>query len=600
MIDLVKEFVKYEKKLSEYIDNRIGHYKDSECYKLLDQRIKILNASWDMRSGDLDNLGKFNFKANISYGLVKQEQLAKRAIFSNNFRNEPLFTPKAIGNTPDENAINMRDLIMSNNQQTHFRHKVLMPGNGGVAKIGVQIVFTEYCNDKTMAWRTVADPVLGSKRMYGPVKDTHNAASYLVSDPRNYVQDPCVTESDESPYRGHYEPWSLASLVNRIRQNPDLYIRENVEQVIRKYVKDGYKSEYYFEGKTGDDYGKTILNDVFRGQFQFHIDGNEEDSTYYYIEKIGDLIIRFQDNPYDMNMNHYTVLTCERRDEYFWGNCSAEYKLTNENNLNLLLSLDLDNAIESMRKYVMFNKGAITMEAFRRASHDGIIGVDNVPTDIPIQNLFYTYQIPDNSGQTVGNTYARMMQNNQEFSSSPDINRPKAMGGPENKTLGAAQLATESGNIKDADILERLSFCWALVGDKISVIMQQFLGNFGPILVRPGMVESMRWLEKYQFTGNYCFEMDTALQQNYMGEILRYQNIVTWLQNLINGGAQLPRNIYPFVEQTLKMGKFLKVDEYLDQSQQQITAPGMVPTAPQPGMETAGAAQEINPQGVAA
>lgn len=594
MIDFVKEFAKYEKKLSIYIDDRISYSRDSECYNQLDKRIKILNASWDMRSGDIDTLGRFNFKAQISYGLVKQEQLAKRAVFSNNFRAEPLFTPKAIGNTPDDNAINMRDLIMSNNQQTHFRHKVLMPGNGGVAKIGVQVVFTEYCNDKTMGWRTVADPILGSKRTYGPVKDTHNAVSYLIPDPRNYIQDPCVTESDESTYRGHFERWSLASLVNRVRQNPDLYIRENVEQVIRKYVKDGYKSEFYFEGgQTGNDYGKTILNDVFRGQFQFQLDGNEDDSTYYYIEKIGDITIRFQDNPYDMNMNHYTVLTCERRDEFFWGNCSAEYKLTNENNLNLLLSLDLDNAIESMRRYVMFNTGAISMEEFRRASHDGIIGIENTPTDVPIQNLFHTYQIPDSSGQTVGNTYARMMQNSQEFSSSPDINRPQTMGGPTNKTLGAAQLATETGNIKDADILERLSFCWASVGDKISTIMQQFMGNFGPILVRPGMAESMREITKEQLTGNYCFEMDTALQQNYMGEILRYQNIVTWLQNLINGGAQLPRNIYPFVEQTLKMGKFLKVDEYLDQSQQQIAAPGMVPTAPQTGMETAGAAQEV-------
>jgi hypothetical protein len=594
MIDLVKEFVKYEKKLSNYIDDRISYFKDSECCKQLDKRIKILNASWDMRSGDLDSLGKFNFKAQISYGLVKQEQLAKRAVFSNNFRNEPLFTPKAIGNTPDENAINMRDLIMANNQQTHFRHKVLMPGNGGVAKIGVQVVFTEYCNDKTMGWRTVADPVLGSKRTYGPVKDTHNAVSYLIPDPRNYIQDPCVAESNDSTYRGHFERWSLASLVSRIRQNPDLYIRENVEQVIRKYVKDGYKSEFYVgDSSTGNDYGKTIINDVFRGQFQFHIDGNEDDSTYYYIEKIGDIIIRFQDNPYDMNMNHYTVLTCERRDEFFWGNCSGEYKLTNENNLNLLLSLDLDNAVESMRRYVLLNKGAIDRNSFQRASHDGIIEFDNVPNEIPIQNLFYTYQVPDSSGATVGNTYARMMQNSQEFSSTPDINRPQAMGGPTNKTLGAAQLATETGNIKDADILERLSFCWASVGDKISIIMQQFLGNFGPILVRPGMAESMRMITKEQLTGNYCFEMDTALQQNYMGEILRYQNIVTWLQNLINGGAQLPTNIYPFVEQTLKMGKFLNVDKYLDQQNQQQIQPGMVPTAPQPGMEMSGAAQEM-------
>jgi hypothetical protein len=592
VIDLVNNFTKYEKVLASYMDERIGYYKESECCKLLGKRIDLLDASWDMRSGEVDNLGSFKFKSNMSYGLVKQQQLARRAVFSNNFRADPLFTPKAIGNTPDENAINMRDLIQANNEQTHFRHKILMPGNGGVAKVGVSVVFTEYCNDKSLGWRTVPDPVMGSKRVYGPVKNTHNAVNYLITT-QNYFQDPQVVESDDSSFRGHFERWSFSSIVNRYRQLPGLYIKENMEEVLRKYAKSGYKSEFYFEpGKTKNDYGKMIVNDVIRGQFQFHIDGNEDDSTYYYVEKIGDTIVRFQDNPYDMNMNHYTILTCERRDEYFWGNTPAEYSLVNENNLNILLSLGLDNAVESMRRYVLYNKNAITADAWRMAAHDGKIGVDVTP-EIALQNIFYTYQVPDSSGAAVGDAYARMLENDQRFSSTPDINRPTSMGGPQNKTATAVNQMQASGDIKDADILERLSFCWASVGEKEAIIIMQFLGNLGPILVRPGMAESMRMITKEQITGNYSFAMDTALQQNYQGEILRYQNIVTWIQNLINGGAQLPPNIYPFVEQVLRMGKFLKVDEYLDAQAQQAAAPGMVPTAPQPGMEMAGAAQEV-------
>jgi len=141
-IDLIKNFAKYEKTLATYIDERILYDRSSDCHKLLEKRINLLNASWDMRSGDENTLGRFNFKTNMSYGLVKQKQLSWRAIFSNNFRAEPLFTPKAIGNTPDENAINMRDLLQANNDQTHFRHKILMPGNSSVAKIGIAITFT--------------------------------------------------------------------------------------------------------------------------------------------------------------------------------------------------------------------------------------------------------------------------------------------------------------------------------------------------------------------------------------------------------------------------------------------------------------------------
>ena len=82
MIDLVKieNFVKYEKILGQYIDDRVGYYKQSDCYRLLEKRINLLNASWDMRSGEVDNLGRFSFKADMSYGLVKQQQLMRQFV----------------------------------------------------------------------------------------------------------------------------------------------------------------------------------------------------------------------------------------------------------------------------------------------------------------------------------------------------------------------------------------------------------------------------------------------------------------------------------------------------------------------------------------
>lgn len=596
-IDLVKEFAAYEKTIAKYVSDRVRLYADSQCKKALAKRIKRLNASWDMVvSGQKDTGNAQNYLAQMSYGLVKQQQLTRRAIFSNNFRSDPLFSCRAIGNTPQENAINMQDILQANNEQTRFRHLVLMPGNSGVAKIGTAVIYTEYGNNKEYGWRTVADPVYNARRVYGPIKNTHNAMCYQLST-LNYFQNPDIVESDDSDFRGHIERWTLSKLIDKAKSSPNLYIKENLRDIIGKAMKENNISEFYtdLQGKnTAHDFGKITVNDVIRGQFQINIDGNEDDSTYYYVEMIGDTIIRFQDNPYDMNMNQYSVICCERRDEYWWGNTPAEYSIGNENSLNLLLGIGLENAIESMKKYIFYNKNAINPALWDQVASSGRIPVD-VGKDIALNNLLYTYQVPDTAGQQVGDAYARILENDQRFSTSPDLNRPTSAGGPSNKTATAANIMSNKGDTQDADLLERLSFDWMRVGDKQVIILAQFLGNFSPIMIKPSQVESVRFVRKENITGNFQLAMDTALQQNYQGELLRYQNIISWMLNAKNGGAMINPNFVPLFRQVLKMGKFLKIDEVLPEQQQQ-QQPGAVQTPPMPGMEQAGPGQEAIPQ----
>lgn len=361
MIDCVKEFAKHEKRISEYITKRVQAERSSPCHKQLESRIKTLNASWDMKISSPNSGNRQNFLSKVSYGLVKQQQLTRRAIFSNNFRADPLFTFKAVGTTPEDNAINIQDIVQANNEQTHFRQKTLMPGNSGVAKVGVAVVMTEYCNNKQLGWRTVGDQVYGARRVYGPIKNTHNAVSFLIN-PLNYFQDFNCVESNEASFRGHVERIKISALVNKYRTQTGLYIKENIEEVIRKALKSNSISEFYFDSEENKSFADidSHMVDLIRGQFQLHFDGNEDNETYYYVEMVGDTIIRFQDNPYDMNMNLYTPITCERRDEFWWGNTPAEYSLQNERNMNLLLNASLDNVLESMKRYVFYNKNAMT------------------------------------------------------------------------------------------------------------------------------------------------------------------------------------------------------------------------------------------------
>ena len=594
MLNLIEEFPKLEKTITRYVMERKEYYEKSQCKKRLKDRIERLNSSWDMQAGGSRNN---EFLAQLSYPLGKQQMITRRAMFTNNFRSDPLFSLQSIGNTPDENAINMQDLIEANNRQIEFRRRVLRPSINQTVRWGASIVYTEYCDNEEKAWRTIADPVLGSKRVYGIVKQTKNAQCYPI-DPLNYFQDPSVVSSDQSSFRGHTERRSLSWFVNRVRQNPDLYIKENVEKIIKKVKSENELDKDYHDPQqkqSKGDFGKISINDIIRGQFQIHIEDNEDDPTYYYVEMVGGKIIRFQDNPYDLNLNQYTVLTCEPRFEYWWGNTPAEYSLANEDRLNLILGMSVENAVESMRRYVFYNKNAISPNAWQHAASNGKIPVD-VNKDVALNNLLWTYQVPDISTQPLGDAYARILENDQRLSSNPDLSRPTAAGGTSNKTATAASILTNKGDIIDADILEVYADHLVEIPKKQSIILAQFLGNFGTIMIRPSRTQSIRMVQKMHITGNYSFSMETALQKSYQGEMSRYQNIITWLLNMVNSGLPIQPNFQPLVKQVLKMGQFMKLDEVLP-DEQQLQAPGSVPSEVMPNQELAGVAQEL--EGVA-
>lgn len=601
MIDLVANFSKHEKVIARYVRERVDYYfKHPKCYPGLKTRIQRLNASWDMqiaapKTNTMRNSSQQQFLAQLNYPLVKQQMLTRRAIFSNNFRSDPIFSLRAIGNTPEENAINMQDLLQGNNEQIQFRQKFLMPSINQVCRWGVNVAYVEYDQNQEFAWRTIADPILGSKRLYGPVKSTKNAVVCPI-DPLNYFQNPDIPDSDQSPYRGHIDRWRMSQFINRVKNAPDVYIKENIEKVLKDVKKSNHLEDYYYDQQKGNgrhDYDKIMINDIIRGQFQIHIDGNEDDCTYYYIEMIGDTIVRFQDNPYDLNLNQYVVLTCEPRWDYWWGNTPAEYSIANENSLNMLLGVSLENTLESMRHYIFYNKNAIDPMLWQRAGSNAKIPVD-VNKDVALNNIFFTYQVPDNSSQLVGQAYARILENDQRLASRPDLNRPTAMGGPSNKTATAALEMANKGDMMDADILEQYASRLELVGRAEVIILQQFLGNMGPIMIRPSNQQRTRTITKAGITGNFGFDMETALQKSYQGEMLRYQNVITWLLNLVNSGLPVQPNFEPLIKQVLKMGQFMKLDQVLPEGQM-MNQPGYVPSANIPGQELAGPGQEVPP-----
>jgi len=144
MIDLIKNFGKYQKTINDYINLRLDSYKKSKCRELLFERIDRLNSSWNLetagaRKNQRRNQSQGNFLGQLTYGLVKEQMLTRRSIFTSNFRGDPIFSLRAIGNTPEANAINMQDLLSANNDQIHMRERILIPGIDMIASGAVRL-----------------------------------------------------------------------------------------------------------------------------------------------------------------------------------------------------------------------------------------------------------------------------------------------------------------------------------------------------------------------------------------------------------------------------------------------------------------------------
>lgn len=587
MIDYIENYRKYEKKIVQYLKDRKEFYVKSKCRKYLLDHIKRLDQSWNMEvPGPMGN----TYMSQMNYNLVKEIMINKRALFTGNFRPDPLYTLSAIGNTPDENAMNMQDLLTANNKQTKFRSKFLRPALNGIVRNGASIAFTEYEEVSKYGWKTVSDPIQISRREWKELRKGDYARVSYVS-VENYGQNPEIIDSEDSDFNYHLERWSLSDLEARQQKDKEikeaggqpLYIKQNLEKVIKQVKKEQFvKDPDYVDKKGRDsakDYGMVKLSDVTRGRAQIMLEGNSDDETYYYYEMIGDIIIRFQDNPYDMDMSQWDVLTCEQRTEYFWGDSPGAYAIQNENSLNLLLGMSLENAIESMKRHKYYNKNAIDPQMMRNLPFNADIPVD-VGLDVSLSNIFYTSQHQDTAGSEISQAYARILENNQRTTTTPDLNRTASQGGPANKTAYAAGLMESVGASEDGDLLEQVSTCLESVGGKEVIVLGQFVANFSPVTVRPGDVNSIRELHKQNIEGDFGVTIDTAYKRTHLGDRNESMNNLSWLLNIeqaLNGlGTSLGVKFQPLARSIMKNQPSVDIDEVMPETEE-----GLQPNIPQ-------------------
>ncbi|MBN1294373.1 MAG: hypothetical protein JXB48_21230 [Candidatus Latescibacteria bacterium] len=582
VIDLVREFETHESSIGKYWKARISGYFGSNCYKALDKKIKTMEDCSDL----IPAVSRYNeWQSGVSFPIVKERMLLRRAIISANYRAPEIFSLSPIGGTPYENSARAQMVINLNMTHTRFRELTLKPGINTASKFGFFVVYSYWKSHEGDELRTIYNPDTGLyDRKRVPV-GYENAYNCQIK-PRDYFQNPEVANPEDSDFQGHIRRVHISELV--VLLNDPVYIRENVQKVLEQARNGQIKGIASERG--GDNYSeydeRRYCVDIYRIEGKINIKGNEEDGENYVTEMVGDTIIRLSREDYDRGIRSYTVVCIDKSSKYWFGVTDAEYVVTHENYLNTLMGMNLDNAMRSIQNYIFYDKKSISQNDLQNIYRNGgLVAVD--ANNIPITQLVSSFQ-PGRIDLTPTHLALNQVQQSiQQIGTKVDLSRKSEDGGLSNKTATAANIIAGQGDMLESDLLENFDFGVCRIGYIDIVMLQQFLPDLFYVRAKPREVEQR--LNKYEILGDFDVDIQSTLQKNRSGELLRLQNVLTWWLN-VSSNPQLQQsniNILPLLKEIWNKAD-VPSDEIMPDEQVQLGAPGMIPSNKIPAMQGGG------------
>lgn len=583
MIDLVKDFWKKEREITDMAITDFRNYRDSGVYRKLVNRYLNLKNSNDMTFSGPE-AKRNTFKSKISIPLVKPRAILRNAIFSQNFRGDPLITVLKAGNTSIENAKSTQLWLNHNLRKTLFRERAFRRIKKSAAEYGAAVCYSQYYESTKNVRRTQMTP-LGVDRV-NTVDQTKTVLNYPVHI-LDYFQDPEVVDYWASPYQGHVERIDLATLIARVKENPDVYIEKNLQRLVEKAKKESIlinKDRLIEDNERNTGHNKIDLLHVYH---TLPVKDNEENQTRFYMEIADDKIIRFQSELHDDDIVPYSIFTYYPREDSWYGNADSEFVLPHENFYNLIMQAKGDNSLRALQQYIFYGKGSIDPADWNaRRVNGGLIGVDLKDGD-DLQKMLVPYQFPDNSVQTVDSMMREINSSAEFLSPRPNFNAKMTKTHPlQNTTATAAGMMEEQGDVVEADILEGFAFGLKHMARNDIIIFQQH----GPeaFEISPDPTKPDLKIHKSQIFGDFGFRIETALTKNKSSELQRMENFLTFLLN--SRGTQDPAlmrvDLEPIVKQILQKADVGELEEIYPEQQQQM--PGQMPPQMAPSPAPAG------------
>ena len=572
MVDLIQPdvFAAREKDISDYITSVIETYNKSKCCTILKQRIESLTRSNDLKPAANS---RNKFISSVVYPIVKERSLLRRAIVSANYRATDIFNLQGIGATPPENAANAEIVLNLNLANTLFKMKCLKPCINTASKFGTSITYTFWKSEDNFSYQTIYDEETGSYSREPVAQNQKNAMNVEVG-LEDYFQNPDIPDPDLSDYQGHFQRIHMVDMLALLED--ETYVKENVSAAIDDFKRGVLKGSGR-EMKECDN--SRWFTEMLYFEGTLPIKGNETCTRKYRARMIGKYVVRLSVDDYDYNISSYTVQNFDKRSEYFWGNPDSEYVVSHEDFLNTFLSMTADNALRSMMQYVFYKKDSInTSDIANVHKNNGFVPVDAQTSSV--NGLLYPFQ-PGGINLAPAQFVTQMVNDSiQKMGTKVDLSRKNDMGGgvQNNSTATAANIIAGQSDVLESDILENYDYGVSEIGRKNLIMLQQFLSEL--FYIRPKSQEQERMLNKYAILGQFRYLVNTTASKNKQNELLRMQNLATWLLNITANPVlqQAGFQIAPVVRDILQKAELPSVDEIIPKENQVAAAPGMAPS----------------------
>ena len=537
---LVDEFPRKEKAITDMVLDQKSDYFGSDCWKILRKRMSRLDDSVDMRFNPTSRGGTATqtntFKSKICMPLVREKFKAFTGMTLAAFRGEPMVTVLPDGDTPRINAVVAQKVLDQNFRRTEYRATTWREAVAYLGRYGVAVVPMRYRqSDYSQSYeKTVMGPYGIEVRPMENTGRRHNVWNYTCN-PLNYFQNKAIARPCDSDYQGYLERVPLSVLINDY-ENDENVIKKNLKEIISQAMDEALRDEKYFQKGGAVDWYRVGVDITYRWG-KLYIEGHEGDERCYYLEMVGDKIIRFGTNPNDEDLIPIGIYTADKRLEYWWGNTPIENSMPMENFLNMILGLRADQALQVVERFLFFdgNTGIDPADLNNRKQNGGYVKFNN-KGNLRAQDIFYEYQPKDYSAASVEPIIREVKEADQRLSFDNDYSRAPAEGGPQNQTATAALMMDTKGNVLKSELLEGIAHGLVQTARGTLTILQRMLPDY--FQLKPANVDPLT-VYKEHILGTYEYRMQTALTKNEVTQMQNLLNFLTQMANIKNVSPEL-------------------------------------------------------------
>jgi hypothetical protein len=535
-------FAKFGEAITSMVIQRKNAWFQSRKYNGLKNNCLKMDAYIDGSQAQVSS-----FVSDINPQIIRRGYHEYTALFNKFFETDPLFSVKRGSKIGRDQESKIIEAINNNLEKTYYRDRCLQWSIDDIVRYGTACTYTYACGDYNANALMTMKTDDGYEESYAQVHNTGDKAVISVPiHPLNVVIDPNTNFMIDPEYKGFLGDITVANL-SLLAKNENYHTR-NVAEVIAQ-AKAGMQDSHWFDGKNSErkNYSKGHASILYMWT-TLPFEGNEDDSTVYCIEMIGDKIIRIEENVLDGNTVPLAIKRILPRKYEWYGNSVLEDKVALHNLQYWLINTMVESTARQMDRLVFFEEGKIDVSAINaRHQTGGLVGVKNA--GVPLEKLVFSPALPNTSFRESDYLMQLTRREDQDTSSMPNFN-PQSQGGPTNTTLGGAQMMASIGEMKTAAMVQSMA-CGLkeVAAHQLALLRNIAEGN------KDHLLGEVNFAVKVSNTFNYMRESIDA--SNRLTQVINYKATKLPEFDYINIGTMVKE----YIRNSIKREN---IDEYVD------------------------------------